>query len=310
MQGSQQVTRVLLKAASALGFFVGAYEFGAQAFKRLSIKIESQPPVIDVHGKVKNFLIIVCRHGRKTPAAKQAVHDFPASPGIIEQCAVPVPDDIAVFQGLYFAARKFMRLAYGIGMKCALTTLLLILLVVTGLLFWVDRSPPDVRTSYEDALAATSPERMRLMVPGDEIETGAKERFMQLWKNFTPEYLSANVTSVYAANAWFNDTVRTITNHADLAHYMSETAGRVASCRIEFLNIMHVEGSYFSRWKMIIQPDEKKPNDIWESYGISHLRFNESGQVVLHQDYWDSAGGLHDHLPGVGWILRNIRARL
>ena len=44
--------------------------------------------------------------------------------------------------------------------------------------------------------------------------------------------------------------------------------------------------------------------------GISIVRFDAEGRVLVHQDYWDSAAGLFDHVPVVGWGTRTIRARL
>jgi hypothetical protein len=47
-----------------------------------------------------------------------------------------------------------------------------------------------------------------------------------------------------------------------------------------------------------------------QSIGMSHIRFNSAGQVVLHQDYWDSGSNLFEHIPVVGWLIRRIKARL
>ena len=44
--------------------------------------------------------------------------------------------------------------------------------------------------------------------------------------------------------------------------------------------------------------------------GISRIRINPTGQVILHQDYWDSGGNLFEHIPVVGWLIRRIKARL
>jgi hypothetical protein len=32
--------------------------------------------------------------------------------------------------------------------------------------------------------------------------------------------------------------------------------------------------------------------------------------VVLHQDYWDSAAGLFEHVPVVGRLIRTVKSRL
>jgi len=32
--------------------------------------------------------------------------------------------------------------------------------------------------------------------------------------------------------------------------------------------------------------------------------------VALHQEFWDAAGGVHEHLPLLGGLIRGIRRRL
>ena len=41
-----------------------------------------------------------------------------------------------------------------------------------------------------------------------------------------------------------------------------------------------------------------------------HLRFNDAGQVVLHQDFWDSSQGFFEHVPILGAMIRWVRNRL
>lgn len=45
-------------------------------------------------------------------------------------------------------------------------------------------------------------------------------------------------------------------------------------------------------------------------HGASRLRFDPEGRVVDHRDYWDAAEELYETLPGLGAVLRMIRARL
>jgi hypothetical protein len=46
------------------------------------------------------------------------------------------------------------------------------------------------------------------------------------------------------------------------------------------------------------------------SIGITLVRFDAAGGVVIHQDYWDSAAGLFDHVPLIGRAIRTIKAGL
>ena len=44
--------------------------------------------------------------------------------------------------------------------------------------------------------------------------------------------------------------------------------------------------------------------------GATHLRFGEDGRVLIHRDYWDAAEELYMILPGIGWLMRRLRAAL
>ena len=44
--------------------------------------------------------------------------------------------------------------------------------------------------------------------------------------------------------------------------------------------------------------------------GVTHLRFDADGRVVLHRDYWDAAEELYEKLPLLGGVMRLIKRRL
>jgi hypothetical protein len=43
---------------------------------------------------------------------------------------------------------------------------------------------------------------------------------------------------------------------------------------------------------------------------MSHLRFNNEGKIILHQDYWDSMQGFYQHIPIIGGVLQWIKSGL
>lgn len=53
-----------------------------------------------------------------------------------------------------------------------------------------------------------------------------------------------------------------------------------------------------------------KRGQTQSSTGISHLRFERDGHVVMRHDYWDSADGLYEKVPLLGWAIKTIKARL
>ena len=43
---------------------------------------------------------------------------------------------------------------------------------------------------------------------------------------------------------------------------------------------------------------------------ISQLRFDGDGRVAFHQDFWNAADGLYEHLPLLGNLIRRVKRRL
>lgn len=41
--------------------------------------------------------------------------------------------------------------------------------------------------------------------------------------------------------------------------------------------------------------------------GVTHLAFDENGQVTLHRDYWDAAEELYGRLPVIGSLMRGLQ---
>jgi hypothetical protein len=195
-------------------------------------------------------------------------------------------------------------------MKRCLILLVIVIALMAVLLHVVDRSPPVAEIDYAKALVLTDSNAVPWIERGSEAEAAAWERFRDLWSNLTVERVKALLPGVYADSVWFNDTVKTITNQTDLLAYMSATAGHVRSCRVTVVDLAATDEGYYVRWKMDIEPLRGAPGEVWSSIGISHIRLDTEGRVILHQDYWDAASGLYEHFPGIGWILRNIRARL
>ena len=48
----------------------------------------------------------------------------------------------------------------------------------------------------------------------------------------------------------------------------------------------------------------------WSVEGVSRVRFDSSGRVAEHIDFWDAASGLYESLPILGRVLRVIRRRI
>lgn len=147
--------------------------------------------------------------------------------------------------------------------------------------------------------------------PGSDAEKAALDRFAHFFGDFEADRVARLLDATYAPDVWFNDSLKTIRGSAQLGHYLEESAAGVEDCKVAIEDITrNSHGEYLVRWKMLIRFRKfAKGRDNW-TVGVTHLRFAADGRVAYHQDYWDSARGLYEHIPLLGAAVRAIRRRL
>ncbi len=146
--------------------------------------------------------------------------------------------------------------------------------------------------------------------PGSDAETAALKRFADFFGDFAPGRVARLLDATYAADVYFNDNLKAVRGSTELARYLDESAGGVEDCRVTIEDVTrNKDGDYLVRWRMLIRFRKfAKGRDTW-TVGITHLRFAADGRVAYHQDYWDSALGIYQHIPLLGAAIRAIRRR-
>ena len=147
--------------------------------------------------------------------------------------------------------------------------------------------------------------------PGDEsaIDRGV-ETFRQTYGDLTRDNLADRVASLYADEFYFNDTVHIIRDRATLVDYMARTGESLAENRIDVHRVIRDGADVYVRWEMTFVTRAAGKTIDSHSIGMTHLRFNPSGQIVLHQDFWDSGSALYAHLPVVGFFVRRAQGAM
>lgn len=142
-----------------------------------------------------------------------------------------------------------------------------------------------------------------------EDEAGAAiARFREFFENVTPESICQKAPGLYAEDVWFNDTLKTLRGRAAVEAYFLKTMDHVDGFRTVVDDVAASGGNYYVRWTMEIR--FKGAKEPVRTIGVSLLRFDREGRVVLHQDFWDPAAGFYEHLPVLGGVLRWIKSKI
>ena len=145
---------------------------------------------------------------------------------------------------------------------------------------------------------------------GSEKERRSVERFQNLLSDFKAPGFNEQIREVYAEDAFFNDTLKTVRGADAIEDYLMATAEAIEHGTVDFLDVVTQNGNYYFRWAMTIRFKRFARGEDKRSVGMTHVRFDSDGKVILHQDFWDSTGGLFEHVPMLGWMLRRAKKGL
>jgi hypothetical protein len=182
-------------------------------------------------------------------------------------------------------------------------------LILSGACASTHGSPTENAMEYLETLQRHEANGIPFSV-GDSQKSAALERFQSLLSDFKAPGFREQAELVYADDAFFNDTLKTVRGSEAIAEYLAKSGDALETGTVDFLDVVASNGNYYLRWKMTLQFKSFAKGQRTTTVGMSHIRFNADGRVVLHQDFWDSSGGLFEHLPGLGWMIRRVKSRL
>lgn len=179
--------------------------------------------------------------------------------------------------------------------------------------FWATRDTAtrgEAEMTYEEALQRTDPAKVGTVEPGSAAAQAALDRFRAFFGSWTEDSVRSTIRDVYAADVFFNDTLKTVVGIDALEKYLATTARAAESITVRFDDVVESRGDTYVRWTMDVRLKRFQRGRTLRSVGMTHLRFDADGRVVLHKDFWDAAGGFFEHLPVVGRAIRWIKSQV
>ena len=143
-----------------------------------------------------------------------------------------------------------------------------------------------------------------------EVNIQAQERVQalkKLYDQLEDGLLEQQIVETYAEKLYFNDTLVTLHDRQSLLRYLKHTQQQLDDIKFDILDIENNGQDSYVRWLMQTRFRVMGQDLDIHSIGMSHLRFDAAGKIILHQDYWDSMQGFYYHLPLIGGILQWIK---
>lgn len=170
------------------------------------------------------------------------------------------------------------------------------------------QTAPD--PGYLAAMAETARPGNPGVPSGGAMETAAIAAVTNLFTNYTADALRMNIRKVYADEVYFRDAFKQFDRAEEIEEYMLKGLEPVRSCTFAFEKVVAEGGDYYFPWTMVVSFKSDPEGVVNRTMGMSRMRFNAEGRVVLHQDYWDPTDLVWSRIPVASPLIRWVKGRL
>jgi hypothetical protein len=191
--------------------------------------------------------------------------------------------------------------------KMLLPTIPLIILAVIVIVILIPACAPHFNTASRTKEYKTVLSKTKSSEAGNAESVRAFTAFLQ--KIDDAAYVEEHTAKVYAPDAYLNDTLVTHYGPEEIKAYFLETSKTMTTYQVTIDDTASSGNEHYVRWTMVFSAPKLNSGKPVESVGMSHIRFNAAGQVIMHQDFWDSGTNIYGQLPVLGGVIESIRKR-
>ena len=141
------------------------------------------------------------------------------------------------------------------------------------------------------------------------VQTNDIDDFVRFLSNLGADDTAERARELYAQDLYFSDALM-LTNSKDVVveHFRGLVDGG-ARVEVDMLNVLVQDSDVYLVWLMTAEFQPIRKPVTSRTIGITHARFNTAGEVILHQDFWDTGLGFYQHVPGLGSVIKAINRR-
>jgi hypothetical protein len=133
------------------------------------------------------------------------------------------------------------------------------------------------------------------------------DRLVVLFESLSPGDL-ARLGEVYAAEAQFKDPFNEVRGVPAIRAVFEHMYVALDRPRFIVRDIVVQGDQCLLTWDFLFHL-RRFNSELQTVRGASHLKFDASGLIEVHRDYWDVAEELYEKLPGIGSLMRWLKRR-
>ncbi len=133
--------------------------------------------------------------------------------------------------------------------------------------------------------------------------------FMEVYKDLSRNNLE-RLQEIYSRDIFFSDPAHQINGLASLQDYFRNLYEHIESIDFDFNHHQQVDNDAYVQWEMTFRHPRIARGKPVVVPGASFLKFDKSGKVHRHRDYFDLGTMLYEHVPLLGALIKKIKKGL
>ena len=134
-------------------------------------------------------------------------------------------------------------------------------------------------------------------------------QLVQYFETLNPARV-ARMDDLYAQQVWFKDPFNEVQGLAKVQQIFSHMYVALDRPRFVVTECIVEDHQCSLTWDFEFHFKGRRNAVLQTIRGSSHLKFNASGLVVYHRDYWDAAEELYEKLPLLGSVMRWLKKKV
>ena len=132
------------------------------------------------------------------------------------------------------------------------------------------------------------------------------DRLISFYESMSRETV-AEICEVYAADAYFKDPFNEFRGVGRIETVFQHMYRQLEDPRFQVRGWSGTDNEGFVLWDLHFCSRLMRDGAAQTIHGVSHIRFDASGKVSYHRDYWDTGEELYAKLPVIRWLINWLR---
>ena len=135
------------------------------------------------------------------------------------------------------------------------------------------------------------------------------DRFVDFLASLGAASTGAVASDLYASDLHFSDALMVTRDKQTVVDHFTRLSDAGTTVDVNIHQTLRQGPDVYLIWSMQARFTPVRREVVSDTLGVTHVRFNPQGQVILHQDFWDSGLGFYSHIPVLGAGVRAIGRR-